>query len=353
MLIAEIRNKLNYVDFSDEDSATTRDISRMEDVLTSNVFGILKNIDLAVFNEILKKAGIDELEPAPEFEFWPRYGDTEPDLVVKTLKKYILIEVKYQSDFDKGTPEKRPQILKEIAVAEKESKGQQVYFLAITREESLDWNKKIYQMPEYMNELENKKHLLHHISWQEIFEILKPLSQRNEEKKQDKISGLFLNDLVEYLETKEIGHIKVAGSQPDRNFEHFFGDEAKILTPKLEQYKYNINLNELPVELRKELYTDLKTFVDKLSRGNKLKKIKNTLATDKIPLEILFEVEQEELEAWTSLIMFLYTNEFVNMNGQSDFSVKLHLKKGNYTQSPVSLLRYRRKIRTLEFQKLR
>jgi ATP-dependent helicase/nuclease subunit A len=45
--------------------------------------------------------------------------------------------------------------------------------------------------------------------------------------------------------------------------------------------------------------------------------------------------------------------KYVNLNGQSDISAKLHFQKGNYVKSPVSLFTYYRNSRVMEFRELR
>jgi len=89
MIMAELRGKAAKV-------------SQSEDVLTSNVFGTLKNIDRRLgLNGFLQLLDIDlddeELEKA-EFSFWEKFEDrTEPDLIIRTPSHFILIEAKYLS----------------------------------------------------------------------------------------------------------------------------------------------------------------------------------------------------------------------------------------------------------------
>ena len=361
MIIAEIQSKLNYVDFSDEalsEQATTQDIllTRKEDVLTSNVFGILKNIDITIFNALLREAGIEALHGEPEFIFWPRYEDnTEPDLIVKTPTQYLIIEVKYLSDFDKGTNDKFPQLLREIYGAQKDrsSSDQQIIFLGITREETINWTTKIFLKPTYSDELKKYEPILHHLSWKKIYETLYQQLKVHQQEKEHTVSKAFLADLVAYLETKEIGYIQENYREGKRQFEYIFGQESHELVDFLEKYGYKLNLSNLAFEIKKELYDTIQRYIEEITKNNKLRKVNNTLAIEKIPVDVLFGLEKEEIKIWSSFITFLFTNDFVNMNGQSDFSIKLYFKKGNYTQSPISLFRYRKNSRIIEFQKNR
>ena len=90
MTIAELRGKLSS------------EVTQKEDLLTSSVFGTLKNIDRQVgLGGFLNLVGIelapDELENA-EFRFWEKMLDrTEPDVSIRTASTLIFVEAKYLS----------------------------------------------------------------------------------------------------------------------------------------------------------------------------------------------------------------------------------------------------------------
>ncbi len=89
MLVAELRGKAGK-------------ISGDEDILTSNVFGTLKNIDrLRGLYAILQMAGIDATPDEAlraTFSFWPKFDDgTEPDVLIETPRHVIVVEAKYMS----------------------------------------------------------------------------------------------------------------------------------------------------------------------------------------------------------------------------------------------------------------
>ncbi len=127
MYIAEIKGKL------------PTQLSKSEDILTSNVFSFFKYADRNVFlKDFLSGLGItlsiDELNEA-EFVFWPRFDDnTEPDLVIIAGKYYILFEAKYFSDFGKETRDHKSQLIREIEGGLLESKalGKEFILVAIT-----------------------------------------------------------------------------------------------------------------------------------------------------------------------------------------------------------------------------
>lgn len=102
MLLAELHSKLAENSSNEE---------KMEDVLTSNIFGVLKYLDHPL---ILKKflctaetydEKILNIEEAQKFEyyFWPKFANgVEPDILVQGFTKdglfyNILVEVKYYS----------------------------------------------------------------------------------------------------------------------------------------------------------------------------------------------------------------------------------------------------------------
>jgi hypothetical protein len=96
MLQAELHNK-------DSTQSLMKD---MEDVLTSNVFGVLKNIDPYFLKHILqKRIGVDLTDEELIMEFWPSYKNlsgrlaSEPDCIIRSQHVLIVIEAKYNSTF--------------------------------------------------------------------------------------------------------------------------------------------------------------------------------------------------------------------------------------------------------------
>jgi hypothetical protein len=90
-----------------------------EDILTSNVFSFFKYCNRSVFlRDYLQSLGFDvnvKQANEAEFLFWQRYEEnTEPDLIIRAGKHYILFEAKYFSDFDEGTSKTKAQLIREI-----------------------------------------------------------------------------------------------------------------------------------------------------------------------------------------------------------------------------------------------
>jgi len=112
---------------------------RMEDILTSNVFSFFKyssrDIFLRAYLKLLEfSVSIEDANNA-EFIFWPRLKrKTEPDLVIRVGKYYILIESKYFSDFNEGLIETDSQLLREIEAGKIDAKNYNLefYLIAIT-----------------------------------------------------------------------------------------------------------------------------------------------------------------------------------------------------------------------------
>jgi hypothetical protein len=90
VLIAETCGKLTVV--QTEDAPT--DLSRMEDVLTSNVWGVLKNCEHSVVRSLLASAHPPITGVSGEhldFRFWERFDDgTEPDLIISAGEDVII-----------------------------------------------------------------------------------------------------------------------------------------------------------------------------------------------------------------------------------------------------------------------
>lgn len=98
------------------------EFERMEDVLTSSVFALLRYLPAHLACHLLTRwAKIPVQQGQPQIDFWPRYptpvgfdifldvaeqeeppnrGDTEPDVVIRTPEWFVVVEVKYQSHLD-------------------------------------------------------------------------------------------------------------------------------------------------------------------------------------------------------------------------------------------------------------
>ena len=107
MYLAELHGKLSSK------------LEKKEDILTSNVFSFFKYCNRSIFlKTYLQQLGYeinDRQACDAEFIFWQRYEEhTEPDLIIRTGKEYILFEAKYFSGFDEGSPKTKAQLIREI-----------------------------------------------------------------------------------------------------------------------------------------------------------------------------------------------------------------------------------------------
>ncbi|CAK0757378.1 hypothetical protein CCP4SC76_2940003 [Gammaproteobacteria bacterium] len=349
MIQAEIHSKLNIIDFADGGSYP--DLARKEDILTSNVFGILKNLDVGVLNSLFRVAELDAqlMEDSFRIAFWPRFEDgTEPDILIQGSDFLVVIEVKYLSDFDRGSEERAPQILREFNGAQAKARADQiqnVFLLAVTREPITEWKDKV--RPKDQEALQQIVSNLRAITWSQIYDTITTIQLT------DRTSVKFLADLKELMEIKQIGYCPPSTLQGQRDFLYFFGQKASDLATFLAPRSYQLVLSEIPLDDKLVLYKNIQHYIEECESDQSLRVFGNTLSTDTIPVDLLLGVPPDELEHWVRFMLFLYTNDHVNLNGRDDCSVKLHFSKGNYTKSPVSLFTYRRSQRIIKFQEKR
>jgi len=95
MTIAEIRGKM-------------KPYESMEDLLTSDVFGVLRYLPpkeglIPILEDAINLQGerftltIEEEPQTPIFDFWPNLNESIPDVMIKLNRHIIIIEVKYKS----------------------------------------------------------------------------------------------------------------------------------------------------------------------------------------------------------------------------------------------------------------
>lgn len=97
MLQAEIRKKLNV----QETESGSKDLTRMEDILTSNFWGIIKNCESDILADLLMCTvpKISDFSTySVKFYFWKRLVDgTELDVMIESGDDIIIIEDKLLS----------------------------------------------------------------------------------------------------------------------------------------------------------------------------------------------------------------------------------------------------------------
>jgi len=187
MTIAELRGKLSP------------ETTRQEDLLTSDVFGALKNVDRqAGLGGFLKLAGIelaaDELATA-EFSFWERMADrTEPDVIVRTASALLLIEAKYLSALGAD----RTQLRRELDGGKKLARpGQSLHLIAVTVDpacpDALDAFRQTLEPEEATR--------VHWTSWQQIAELMESICSDPEV---DIVSRRYIEDLCRLFDRKNL-----------------------------------------------------------------------------------------------------------------------------------------------------
>lgn len=194
-----------------------------EDVLTANVFGIIKNLDHDVwFRSFLCETldvQIDHKEfKDSKFYFWKRYpspgeykkreGPTEVDVILELDSTVVFIEAKYRAGLAEGTThdEERDQIVRNLDVGLSYSqKVKKRFFLLIITNESKPPELLTYYR-EHPTELDRKLpyrkglDLISCLAWTNWSEIVNTLKEKLEEF--SLVERRFVNDLLKYLEIK-------------------------------------------------------------------------------------------------------------------------------------------------------
>lgn len=172
-----------------------------EDILTSNVFSFFKYCNRSIFlKRYLASLGLnisDQEANHAEFLFWQRYEkNTEPDLVIRAGKEYILFEAKYFSDFDCGSDKTKAQLIREIeaGLLEADNYNENFTLLAITADYC-------YKDFKFSNVPAEYQKYLRWTNWQKIASFLQ------DSLNADSVSGLerlFASDLYLLLCKKNL-----------------------------------------------------------------------------------------------------------------------------------------------------
>ncbi|MHA2380884.1 MAG: hypothetical protein ACXADS_16555 [Candidatus Thorarchaeota archaeon] len=187
MTIAELRGKLSS------------EVTRKEDLLTSSVFGTLKNIDRQVgLGGFLNLVGIelapDELENA-EFRFWEKMPDrTEPDVSIRTASTLIFIEAKYLGSLGADPTQLRREFERGRELAQP---GLTFHLIAVTagpvRPDTLE------SFCETLSPQDRSK--VHWVSWQMIALLMEQVLS---DQRTDVVSRRCAEDLYRLLEHKNL-----------------------------------------------------------------------------------------------------------------------------------------------------
>jgi len=190
MYVAELRGKL------------TPRMEGMEDVLTSNVFSFFKYSDRQVFLKgYIDTLGLtvsDQDAVKAEFLFWHGFEDrTQPDLIIKVGKYYLLFEAKYFSQFGEAEDKTDHQLLREITGGkiEAESDGLDFNLIAITAD--------YYYKPEKFEVIPNElSSSLKWTNWQAVARFLQEVLETNRNLRNE--DRLFAQDLYDLLDKKKL-----------------------------------------------------------------------------------------------------------------------------------------------------
>ena len=247
MLQAELHGKL------------PSDATRSEDVLTSNVFGIMNNCDRSLFlKPWLELIGLI-IDPVyveqADFSFWPSFEDgTEPDVVIDMPGYFIVIEAKYLSNL--GDDE--TQLSREIIQGLKEAKDKQFNLVCITSD---------FDYPQILIKQKNKYSInIFWTSWQKLYIFLRGTLQ----KEQDNSTKRWLSDLKELLENK--------GFMGFEGFRNIYSGEfmnSQQYLDKLRQIseQFSYLISELDSELKKLDFEHLIVSEDRIERDGTSRKL--------------------------------------------------------------------------------
>ena len=243
MIQAELHGKLS-------------EIKNSEDVLTSNIFGLLKYLPNDILLNILdhaktlsgKKIELDLKSYIPEFIFWENIkGYGEPDLIIKFHNKVgheliLCIEIKYYSSKSgDGDNDQLKRYFEALSISSKEKSS----FLGVVYLTKYPSRKELEDSLYYIKqkELDDAEEKLFQLRW---FEITKSLENYNGVL--NRHEDLIVKDLIEYLKYKNfVEFTDFTFQSKDFNFspDHFyFIDYKEFKGFSFLKQDFNIGVNE-------------------------------------------------------------------------------------------------------------
>lgn len=364
MIHAELKNR---VDFSGVEESDLREVERMEDLLTSNVFGILKNLSADSWSPLLPEDLVEDLRGGSySIEFWPRYtGDsdaaslpvpvrnTEPDMVIETRRFFAIVEVKYFSSFGQRTDTIDHQLVREWTLGSEiaSKRGKQFHLITLTpyapsveREvQSLFTN----------GELGTCVHVRY---WEDVYQGCRSAA----EKLHGTVEGRFLSDLVEYLRMKGFDAEKITDNR-QRSLAYYFGEEdASRFLAALKDVigEFDEDAEALIVSADSLSPEDLPKLADAFdtlyqSEAVSRSPLTNTIDARKsiLPNFLLEATEKATSDFFYRILSEAYYLPYLRLNGRNDFSVKARIRtRGN---REISLFTVRSKERTVTIKLFR
>lgn len=342
MIVAEMKNKINFPGIEESD---VREIDRMEDLLTSNVFGILKNLSSASWRSLLPEAVLEDFDLNHEIDFWNRYTNdsdaldlpreirsTEPDVIIETSKYIVFIEVKHCSSFGKDAGNGIHQLLRQWELgsfmAERQSKKFQLITLTPYSSAMESEIRSIFSA----EQIDSAVYIRF---WENLYQSLK--AQITDSKVE--LEQKFLIDLEQYLRIKGFDTEK-AVEEKQLSLDYYFGDDdsAKFkekLQLAIGEYDTDANALIIPLlRLDPTKYALLEEALEVLYNSKVVSHtpLPNTIDEDKsILANFLLESEDYSVSAfWYKVLARAYYLPYLRLNGRKDFSVKAKIKsRGN------------------------
>lgn len=361
MIHAELKGKIS---FSGVEESDVREIERMEDLLTSDVFGILKNLSAEAWAPLLPAELVEDLRSSAfAVEFWPRYaGDgtaaslpkvvqkTEPDLVIETNRYLAIIEVKYLSSFGRSTGESGHQLLREWKLGSEIARARDKQFHLLTLTPFAPSVEAEVRSLFSHGEVGSRVHVRY---WEDVYQGLQSVAQ-NEHRTTE---GRFLSDLVEYLRLKGFDAEKVS-DEKQRSLAYYFGDEdAERFLSELKEIVdpfdsaaevLTIPLGPLSADGLEKLGNAFTILYE--SPAVSRSPLTNTIDEEKSILpNFLLETEDKAIsDFFYRVLSEAYYLPYLRLNGRHDFSVKARIRtRGN---REISLFTVRSRDATLSIQ---
>jgi len=340
---AELKSKIS---FSGVEESDVREIERMEDLLTSNVFGILKNLSAEAWAPLLPAELVEDLQNgAFAVEFWPRYAGegtvaslpavvqkTEPDLVIETDRYLAIIEVKYLSSFGRNTGESEHQLVREWKLGSEIARARNKQFHLLTLTPFAPSVEPEVRSLFSHGEVGSSVHVRY---WEDVYQGLRSVAH----SEHGTIEGRFLSDLVEYLRLKGFDAAK-ASDEKQRSLAYYFGDDdaARFLSELKEIVDafdndaevLTIPIGTLSADGLEKLESAFTILYESLAVSRS--PLTNTIDEQKSILpNFLLEAEDKTIsDFFYRLLSEAYYLPYLRLNGRHDFSVKARIRtRGN------------------------
>lgn len=206
-------------------------LTRMEDILTSNVFSFFKYTNRIIFlKKFLRDLEFkltDRQVKAAEFQFWPVLSkNTEPDLIIIVGDWYLLIEAKYHSGFGEKTKTRKSQLHREIeeGILEANNLDKQFKLIAITAD--------YYFKPEKFTEIEEVNYIW--TNWQRVATLLNNILET--ENNLTYSEKEFAGDLYDLLADKKLREYRGIKYMPHYDID-VYGSKQIFFKAETAQYR--------------------------------------------------------------------------------------------------------------------